>query len=37
MKQEDHHHQKTFREEYLNILKSFEISFDEHYIFDFYE
>jgi REP element-mobilizing transposase RayT len=37
MKQEDHHHQKTFREEYLSILKSFEISFDEHYIFDFYE
>jgi REP element-mobilizing transposase RayT len=37
MKQEDHHHQKTFREEYLSILKSFEISFDEYYIFDFYE
>ena len=37
IKQEEHHHQKTFREEYLSILKSFEISFDEHYIFDFYE
>ena len=36
IKQEEHHHQKTFREEYLSILKSFEISFDERYIFDFY-
>jgi hypothetical protein len=35
MKQEEQQHQKTFREEYLSILKSFEISFDEHYIFDF--
>jgi REP element-mobilizing transposase RayT len=36
IKQEEHHHKKTFREEYLSILKSFEISFDERYIFDFY-
>jgi len=35
--QEQHHQQKTFRKEYLNILKSFEISYDEQYIFEFYE
>lgn len=37
MKQEEHHHQKTFREEYLSMLKSFEISFNDRYIFDFYD
>jgi putative transposase len=37
MKQEEHHHQKTFREEYLELLKSFEIKFEEQYIFEFYE
>jgi putative transposase len=37
IKQEKHHHQKTFREEYLSILKSFEIDFNEHYIFEFYD
>lgn len=35
--QEQHHQQKTFREEYIDILKSFEISYDEQYIFEFYE
>jgi REP element-mobilizing transposase RayT len=37
MKQEEHHHQKTFREEYLKLLKSFEIDYNESYIFEFYE
>ena len=37
IKQEEYHHKKTFREEYLNILKTFEISYDESYIFEFYE
>lgn len=37
LKQEEHHTQKTFREEYMELLKSFEIDFDEHYIFEFYE
>lgn len=35
--QEEHHHQKTFREEYLKLLKMFEINYDEAYIFEFYE
>jgi putative transposase len=37
MNQEKHHHTKTFREEYLEILKKFEIEYDERYVFDFYE
>ena len=37
IKQEEHHHQKSFREEYLNMLKKHEINYDESYIFEFYE
>jgi putative transposase len=37
MKQEEHHYQKTFRDEYLEMLRSFDIRFDEHYIFEFYD
>ncbi len=37
MKQEEHHRQKTFQEEYLNILETFKINFNESYIFEFYE
>lgn len=37
MKQEEHHKKKTFQEEYLELLKAFEIDFDEQYVFDFYE
>lgn len=35
--QEDHHKQKTFRKEYLDFLKRFEIKFDEKYLFEFYD
>jgi putative transposase len=31
--QQQHHHQKTFMEEYRNLLNEFEIEFDERYIF----
>jgi putative transposase len=37
MKQEEHHKKKTFREEYLELLKVFEINFEEQYVFEFYE
>ncbi len=37
IRQEEHHSQTTFREEYLSILKTFEINFTESYIFEFYE
>ncbi|MFZ6663227.1 IS200/IS605 family transposase [Peijinzhouia sedimentorum] len=32
--QEEHHKKKTFREEYLDFLKKFEIDYDEKYLFD---
>lgn len=37
LNQEKHHQQKTFREEYHELLKKFEISFDEKYSFNFIE
>ena len=32
--QEQHHLRKTFREEYLEILKRFNVDYDEKYVFD---
>jgi REP element-mobilizing transposase RayT len=32
-KQEEHHRKQTFREEYLEFLEKFEVSYDERYIF----
>jgi REP element-mobilizing transposase RayT len=37
MNQEDHHKTKTFREEYLGLLKKFEIEFKDEYVFEFYD
>ena len=37
MKQEEHHKQKTFREEYLEMLRKFEIAFEDKYVFEFYD
>lgn len=37
MHQETHHQKKSFREEYLDLLKKFEIDFDDHYVFEFYD
>jgi putative transposase len=37
MNQEKHHKSKTFREEYLKMLKKFEMGYDERYVFEFYE
>ena len=33
--QEEHHKKQTFKDEYLGMLKRFEIEFDEKYLFDF--
>jgi putative transposase len=33
--QEAHHKVKTFKEEYLSMLRDFELEFDERYLFDF--
>ena len=35
--QQEHHRTKTFREEYLNLLKEFEMEYDARYLFDFFE
>ena len=36
-KQAVHHKKKTFREEYIDLLKKFDIKFDEKYLFDFFD
>jgi Transposase and inactivated derivatives len=36
LNQENHHHIKTFKEEYLEFLKEFEIEFNEKYLFEWY-
>ena len=35
--QESHHKKSTFRQEYHEMLKKFEISFEENYLFDFFD
>jgi REP element-mobilizing transposase RayT len=35
LNQDVHHQKKTFRQEYLELLKKFEIQFEEKYVFDF--
>ena len=37
LKQEEHHKKKTFRQEYTDLLKSFEIDYDEQYLFEWYD
>lgn len=37
LNQEEHHRKKTFKQEYLEFLKKFEIPFEEKYLFDFIE
>jgi len=34
LNQEQHHKKKTFREEYIEFLKKYEIEYDEKYLFD---
>ena len=34
MNQEEHHKKKTFSEEYIDLLKKFQIEYDEKYIFE---
>jgi REP element-mobilizing transposase RayT len=36
LNQENHHHNKTFKEEYFEFLKEFEIEFNEKYLFEWY-
>ncbi len=37
LNQPEHHKKTTFREEYLAILRRFDIAFDEKYVFDFFD
>jgi len=37
MNQESHHKKQTFRDEYLGLLKKFNIQFDHRYLFEFYD
>ncbi len=35
--QKEHHKKKTFREEYMALLKKYEIEYDEKYLFHFFD
>lgn len=37
LNQEEHHKKRTFKEEYLELLKKFEIEYNEKYLFDWIE
>ena len=37
MNQEKHHQEKTFKDEYMAMLKNFEIAYDDRYLFEFYD
>ncbi len=37
LNQEKHHKRKTFREEYMEFLKKFEVGYDEKYLFEWYD
>ena len=37
LNQEKHHKKKTFKEEYLEFLKKFEVEYDEKYLFEWYD
>jgi len=37
LNQEEHHKKRTFKEEYIQFLKKFEVDYDERYLFDFWE
>jgi len=37
LNQEQHHKKKTFKKEYLEFLKKFEVGYDEKYLFEWYD
>lgn len=37
MNQKDHHKAKTFRDEYVEFLEKFVVSYEERYLFEFYD
>ena len=37
LNQEQHHKKKTFKQEYLQFLKKFEVEYNEKYLFEWYD
>ena len=37
LKQEQHHKKRTFKDEYLEILKKNDIKYNDDYLFDFFD
>ena len=37
LNQEQHHKKKTFKQEYLQFLKKFEVGYNEKYLFEWYD
>ncbi len=37
LNQKEHHQQRSFKQEYLGLLKKFEVDYDDRYLFDFNE
>jgi hypothetical protein len=37
MNQAEHHKKKSFREEYLSLLKKFDIEYNPNYLFEYYD
>ena len=37
MNQEKHHHKKTFSEEYIEMLKNFQVAYKNEYLFNFFD
>lgn len=37
LNQEEHHRKKTFKEEYIEFLKAFEIEYSDKYLFEWFE
>ena len=35
--QQDHHKKRTFKEEYLDLLKKFEVEYDDRYLFEWFD
>lgn len=37
LNQEKHHNKRTFREEYTELLRKFEVEYEEKYLFEFFD
>ena len=37
MTQEQHHHVKVFKDEYIEMLTGFEVAYEKKYLFEFYD